>query len=252
MNAAVTVPHTLPAPSLEVIPSALVERIEATLADCVGITITDAPSLERANRSAVALHGLSKDIVARADAMKRPLNQLLAAVRDCVERAGAPVAEAKASITGKIAAWNREQARLEAERRAQEDAERQRVLAAAEAERKRLQAEADAAAKQVADDLEAVLGQPVEPVKVFVKVEPPALAPTVRTVAPAAPTAVVTRTVLELEIVDPKACAQAYEVGGKVVVNFERGTIKALIAAGVTVPGCRMVEREVTAMRGVR
>lgn len=269
MSAApITVPHDLPAPAIEVVPALLAAQVETAVADAAGIAITDAASFEVANALVVRLHQLDKDVAAHGERIKKPLNGLLKAVRECLDRAADPVQAAKKSVQVKLAAWTREQQRLADEARQKAEAEARAAREAAEKERQRLQAEADAKhaaevaaaqekAKKEAEELAAVLGAPVEAVKVELppapKVElPQSVAAAPAPVVPEVPkSAVATRKVRKVEITN--AAAVPVSCGGFELRPIDTAALRKALESGLVIPGARIIEAEEVAMaRGVR
>lgn len=268
MSAApITIPHDLPAPAIEVVPAILAEQVQTSVAEAASVVITDAASFEQANALVVRLHQLDKDVAAHGERIKKPLNALLKSVRECLDRAALPVADAKRSVQGKIAAHSRELQRIADEARAKAEAEAKAAREAAERERQRLQAEADAKhaaavkaaeeeARREAEELAAIMGKPVEVEKVTIA-PPPVIV--VEPVKPAAPvvvpdapkSAVSVRMVPTLEIHDPAAVPVS--VGGIELRPIDPSAVKRAIAAGLVVPGAAMVDKPVNSMaRGVR
>ncbi len=251
MSAALIVQHDIAAPAVEVIPLVLVQHVDAALALSKGFTTVSKDNIDRANTVVMRLHALSKDVTNQVDRIKKPLNQLLSAVRECGARAEAPLLEAKASLQGKIGYYNAEVKRAEEAERARVAAEQRKADEAAAAEQRRLVAEAKAKAELQAKQIEELIGEAVE-----VKPEPvpevkaAVIVPTV--IIPAKPSAVVTRKETRLVIDNPKAVAQAYQIGGEVLVTVNNAAVRRLLDAGVAVPGARLEVVETTAMRGVR
>ncbi len=267
MTDSTIIKHDLPAP-YEVISSGMAADIEAVIANASLFTkIESAEDADVANHAAVQLHAVHKAVLAHAEQVKKPLNQLIKAVRECLDRAEVPLANAKQTLQRKIADWNTAQQKLIAEAQAKADAERRAAEAAAAAEQKRLQDEANAKAAEAnrlarekaeaaAKEAEELIGGTVapEPVKeVRAEVIAPVRVAAVTTVVPvAAPSAVVTKQVRKLDIFDMKALAQAYCVGGIVLVEPREADIKRAMEAGLTVPGCRMILVDQVASRGTR
>jgi hypothetical protein len=241
MSAAVTVPNTSPAPLVEVVPAALVETIAGQIAAASAIQVVTAENLDAANASAIALHAAEKALTDHVERIKKPLNSVLKAVRECHANAEAPLLAAKRSIHDKLAAWKAaETRRMQEEQRRRDDAQR-RAREEAEAERKRLQAIADQEAKNKADELAKLIGEPVEvkPERIEVKAAP--VVPATPIPAPK-PLAIQTRMVPELVIDDPRL-VPAY-VGGVEVRPIDRAAVKRVLQSGVAVEGARMVVRE--------
>jgi hypothetical protein len=252
VSTALSVQHDLQAPALEVIPSPLIDRMESTLAIASGLTTVDATNVEAANAAVMGLHRLEKDIVAHVETIKKPLNGLLKAVRECAERAEGPVARAKARLQTQIATHNAIVKRRADEEAARVEADKRKAQAEADAENRRREQEARAKAEAEAKEAEALIGSPVQVVVPEVeKVKPAEVAPAAVTV-PTTPSAVVTKLVPTLEIYDPKVLAAAYSVAGEVLVEVRTGVVRKLLDAGVAVPGARLVMKEQTAMRGTR
>jgi hypothetical protein len=259
--APVTIPHTIQAQAIEVVPADLVARVETALAEASALTITDAGTYERANVLAVQLHALDKALSDHGETVKRPLAALVKTVRECLDRAAVPVTDAKRALQGRIVAWKREEDRKAAEIRLAAEKAAREAKDAAEAERARLQAAADAkhaadlaaaraTAEAEAKELADVLGAPVEPAPV---VATPA--PVVAYVAPAAPlvpkaaplaAAVTTRQVPKLEITD--ATLVPATLGGIELRPIDMAAVKRALAAGLQVPGARMIMVEEIAM----
>lgn len=267
MSTAITVQHTLAAPTLEVIPLAMAKRSAEILLAAAIVQITDAVSFDVANRIAVELHATHKEVLAQGEMVKGPLNKLLREVRGCIDLAEQPLEAAKRKLQSQIAKYDAEQKRLIAEAQAKADAERKAAEAAAAAEQKRLQDEANAAAAKLqrereekakadAQALEDLIGSPVVAEKVEA-VKPVTIAP-VKIAAPAtivpvaAESSVVIRKTPKLDVYDLRALAAAYEVGGEVLVESKDAVIRRLLDAGVPVPGARMIMVEQVAQRGVR
>lgn len=263
---AVRLSHDLPAPAIEVVPLALVEQVEIAVAEASQIRITDAASFEAANALVVRLHQADKAVESHGEKIKKPLNQLLKAVRDCLDRAATPVQNAKRELQAKIFAWTREQQRIAEAARAKAEAEERAARAAAEAERARLQAEADAKhaaevaaakakAQADADAFAEVIGVPVEAAPVIVAPAPVVIAAPVAIAAPVIPqvqkSAVSVRKVKKLEIYD--AAAVPVSLGGIDLRPIDQAAVKRALDSGIAVPGARMIEVEEMAMaRGPR
>ena len=256
--AALTITHHIAAP-LEVVPSDLGLKAQNLTQAIQVLEVVDAATFEAGNRLLVEAHQAAKDLEAARVRLKKPITDLGREIDRIVASVADPLGAAKRSMQGKVAAYQRKlQAEADAIRReAEEKARIERE--AAEKERQRLQAIADAdhAAKVAelkakaaaeATELEAILGRPVEAKPVEVgpapKIELPATpAPaTVAVVAPAKPSAVQIRTVQKL-VIDDEAAVPAY-VSGINVRPIDTAAVKKLLAAGVTVPGCRMVAVE--------
>jgi hypothetical protein len=246
------VPHSLAAPALEVIPAALVARMESAIADAIAIDTVDATNKEAAESAAQALHLVLKDVQAQVEKIKKPLNQLRAAVLEIGERAEVPASRAKITLIGKIAAYNRAVREAEDAERLRVERERRAAADAAAAEQKRLETEAQAKAEQEARDLEAVLGAPVEAKPEPVAPVRPAPVAASPAPLPSAASAVVTKRVPKLVIDDPRAVAAAYQIGGVTLVEINRGAVQKCIDAGLTVPGARIEMVEQSVMRGAR
>jgi hypothetical protein len=262
----VYLPNDLPSPAIEVVPALLADQVTTLVAQADACAITDATSCENANALVLSLHQLDKDVIAHGDRIKKPLNNLLKAVRDCLDRAVDPVQAAKKAVQVKIAAWNREQQRIADEAKAKAEAEARAAREAAEKERQRLQAEADAKhaaevaaatakAKQEAEELAAVLGAPVEAAKVelppapVVEVAPVVVAPVV--VAEVPKSAVTMRKIHKVEITDPSAVPVA--IGGFELRPIDNAALRKALDAGLVIAGARIIEVEEVAMaRGVK
>ncbi len=260
MTAALTVKHDIAAPAYEVVPAAMVAHVEEVIALAAPIVIVDAASADAANKVMLQLHNVSKEVANHGDKVKRPLNAIIKAVRDCLERAEGPLLAEKRKLQEKIAAWDREQRRLREEAQAAAAEELRVAQAKAAAETKRLQDEANARAAEAnrlaqerAKEAEELIGGPVvaEVVKAEVVAPVKVAAPT--TVVPvAAESSVVIKQMPRIECFDPRALAAAYEVGGLILVEPNMALVKQLMDAGIAVPGCRRIMVEQVAARGVR
>jgi hypothetical protein len=191
-------------------------------------TADEAKALELLARE---IQQAGKDIIARAKALKLPLQQIVKAIDTVLDRAAAPVHEAEAKIKDALAPWYRRLQAEEARKRAEAEAERARLLEqhqaqvrAAEAERQRLaaehaaavalaeakaKAEAEAKAKQAAE--EDPFGDlpppaPVVVVPTVVVPPPPPVAPPPAPVLPPVPAktkaVVIERTSLQIDLID--------------------------------------------------
>jgi hypothetical protein len=226
---AIVIPNDMPAPSLEIIPKNIVE-CHGQLLSIVGNlpAITSPDSASDAEKVLIELADMERKIGLEIEFRSKPAFQLHKAIIAVGKKALDPITEAKATLRGKIGAWNREQQRLRDEALAKAEAERQAAAAAAEKERQRLQAEADAKhaaevaaaeairkkaqaeadakaeaelvrlqaeKEQEARDLAEVLGTPVKVEQVVIKpitvVAPVVAAPVVVKVEIAAPVTVV-------------------------------------------------------------
>lgn len=291
MSTAITILNDMPAPLFEVVSASLVERHEDLLA-CVAKlpAITSPESAAWSESFLIELADIERKIEAEVEYRSKPAFQLHRAIVAVGKKALEPIATAKATLRGKIGAWNREQQRLRDEALAKAEAERQAAAAAAEKERQRLQtladtehaaqvavaeaertkrqAEADAKAAveqahadQEAKELAEVLGTPAEAVKVEaakIVVEVPA-APVVKVEIAAAPAAVIpppvkssviTKKVTRLEITDEKL-VPAYVAGHQVRI-IDKVALRRLLDEGVVIQGARLVEDTVDSMRAVK
>lgn len=251
-----TVTHQLPAPAIEVVPAAMVERHAAILAAAAALPALTTPEIaEQANRLLIDLADIEKAVAAEVERHSKPVHALHKLILEVGKKATEPLSTTKASLRGKVGAWNREQERLRQEAIAKAQAAQREAEAAAEAERRRLQAEADAKAAEArakadadAKELEALLGTPVAPAPVAAPVvvaAPVPAAPAV-VIPPPVKSAVVTRTVKVLVIEDEKAIP-AY-VAGIEVRCIDRAAVRKLLDNGIAVPGARLVEQEQDAM----
>lgn len=251
-----TVTHQLPAPAIEVVPAALVERHTAILATVNALPAITTPEVaEQANRLLLDLADIEKAVGVEVERHSKPVHALHKLILEVGKKASEPLATAKASLRGKIGMWNREQERVRQEAIAKADAARREAEAAAEAERRRLQAEADAKAAEArakaeadAKELEALLGTPVAPAKVEapVVVAAPAPAAPAVVIPPPVKSSVVTRRVKVLVIEDEKA-VPAYAAGIE-LRTIDRAAVRKLLDNGIAVPGARLEEREQDAM----
>lgn len=242
MSADLTVRHDIPAP-LEVVSPELGLKAQNLVTAAKVLEVVDAATFETANRILVEIHAAGKALEARRVELKKPITALGKAIDSVVANVADPLDVAKRALSHRVVAYQRaEQEKAEkAKREAEEKAAAER--AAAEAERARLQAEADAKAKQEAEDMARILGAPVEPEKVTVEAPKPAPAPAPPiTAAPVKATAIQTRKVKKL-VIDDEAAVPAY-VAGINIRPIDNAAVRKLVEAGVTVPGCRMVEVE--------
>lgn len=256
----VTLNNVLPAPSFEVIPAAMVGDIMAHIKTAELIPVIDKDTLDIANAAVIALHKDSKDLTEHAESIKKPLNSLLKAVRECISNAETPLLGAKQKLQARIAAWHGLECKRIAEEKAKAEAERAKAVAEAEAERKRLQAIADA---EHAEKVAALRAKSEDEAKVaselFGTVESPTAVPKppkpivvaatvapVAVLAPAPKSAVTTRTVQQLEIENP--IEVPCMVGGQVIRPINEAMVKKMLLAGVHIPGCRLIEVEQIAM----
>lgn len=253
---ALTVTHHIAAP-LEVIPSELGLKAKNLAQAIKVLDVVDAATFEAGNRLLVEAHQAAKDLEAARVKLKKPITDLGREIDKVVAGVADPLDAAKRTMQGKVLAYQKaEQAKADAARReAEEKARIERE--AAEKERARLQAEADekhaievAAAKAKAaaeaQELEAILGKPVaaEPVQVAPApvVQAVAVKITETPIAPVIATAIQTRKVQKL-VIDNEADVPAY-VSGINIRPIDTTAVRKLLAAGVAVPGCRMVEVE--------
>jgi len=261
---AITVPHGLPAPAIEVVPLAVVQRHEALLASAASLPAITTPEIaDQANRLLLDLAEVEKAIELAVESKSKPVHALHKAIVAVGKKASEPVATAKAGLRTKVGAWNREQERIRQEAIAKAEAERRAAVEAAEAERRRLQAEADARATEAkakaeaeAAELAAFLGKPAAEVPVEVPAAPPVA---VAVPPPAAPATVIpppvksvvaTRQVPVLEITDA-TLVPAY-VAGVEVRPIDRAAVRRLMDKGIEIAGARIVMREQDVMRGGR
>jgi hypothetical protein len=203
------------------------------------------------------IHQALKTAEARRTELKKPITQIGKAIDQVAASVCDPMEAAKKTIQGHVIAWNRaEAARVEAERRAAEE-EARKLREAAEKERRaqeeaarKAKEEQDRLAKAEAEEAEALGLGPVVVTPAPV-VPPPAPLPVIvaRPVAAAAvSSSVLMKKVKKLEVYDARKVAEAYEIAGKILVSCNEAAIKALIEAGIEVPGARMIEVEQMAM----
>jgi len=245
-------------PLLEVFPAVQAAGWLALAERAQSMTVTTPNELKDAEGAMLQLHAGLKAVEARRSELKKPITQIGKAIDAVAASVSEPMESAKRSLQGAVLTWNRaEAARVEAERRAAEK-EAQRIQF--EAERQRQEAmraareAAEAAAKAEAEEAAALGLGPVEvkPV-VVVHVAPASVVVTPRPVAAAATSSAVNvRRVRKVEITDPRAVAAAYEIAGRTLVTINEAVVKALLEAGISVPGARMVEVEQVAMGRVR
>lgn len=259
MNA-VIIPAQSPLPALEVVPLVMVTAITGHVSSANDIIAVNSSNVERANMVVLALHNDSKALTTHVESLKKPLNQLLKAVRECADNAEAPLLAAKRDLQAKIGIFNAAEAKRLAEQRriAEEQAAKERE--AAQKERIRLQAIADAehaekvaqAQKQAEEDAKLVadlLGGTVEVKEVVVepapiiKAAPVVIAPIIEAIKPSAVTMRKTKVLI---ISDAKLIP--ITVGGVEIRPVDETKLKALLLAGVSVPGACIEEREVSVM----
>lgn len=261
---AITVPHGLPAPAIEVVPLAVVQRHEALLAAASALPAITSPEIaDQANRLLLDLAEVEKAIELAVESKSKPVHSLHKTIVAVGKRASEPVATARASLRAKIGVWNRAQEQIRQEAIAKAEAERRAAVEAAEAERRQLQAEADAKAAEArakaeaeAAELAAFLGKPAAEVQVEVPAAPVVVIPAPVLAAPTtvipAPvrSAVTSRQVPVLEITDA-TLVPAY-VAGVELRPIDRAAVRRLMDKGIEVTGARIVMREQDVMRGVR
>lgn len=261
--AAIIIRNELPQEIVAISAEAMAQ-VRALAAQAATINPTDAAGLEDANKLYRHIDTIAKEIAADRLARTRPIDSLkglfIAAEREAVE----PLAEAKKGLAQRILACQREleRQRKEAERIAREESER---LAAAE--RARMQAEAAAreeerrAAQAAAEEEARLFG--TEPEQVTAPAPSPVVpaATVVRAAVPVAPpvpkAAVRTVTRWSLEITDraaliAEACRGGGAIHGRPVVVIDEKAVRALLDAGTTVPGARLVAVEGIASAGGR
>lgn len=234
---ALTVSHHIAAP-LEVIPAELGLRAQNLATAIKVLDVVDAATYEAGNRLLMDAHQAGKDLEAARVKLKKPITDLGREIERVVASVADPLDAAKRSMLGKVSTFKRkleeeaERARREAEEKARREHE------AAEKERQRLQAEADAKAKQEADELAAVLGKAVEPEPVKVEL-PPAPKPAAIAPAPVLPkAAAAVRKVQRVEFTD--RALVPVQVAGRVLRPIDEAAVKALLLAGVEVPGAKL------------
>lgn len=223
----------------------MVVAMEVQIANANAITAVTPQNLDDANKTLISLHNSGKALSNHVESLKKPLNQVLKAVRDCAERAETPLIEAKKLLQNKIAAYQAAEARRQAEVREAAEAERRRLQAIADAEHA---AKVAAAKKQAEEDAKLVaelMGAPVE-VKPVVVAPPPTIAVAVPVAAEPVKQTVVMRTVKKLVITDPSLIP--ITVGGVEVRPVDEVKLKSVLMSGVTIPGASIVEEQVAAM----
>lgn len=237
---AVTITHHIAAP-LEVIPAELGLRAQNLATAAKVLDVVDAATFEAGNRMLMDAHQAGKDLEAARVKLKKPITDLGREIDRVVAAVAEPLDAAKRSLLGKVSSYKRkleeeaERARREAEEKARQERE------TAEKERARLQAEAEAKAKQEADEMAAILGKAVEPEPVKVEL-PPAPKPAAPAPAPAPlPKAAATeRMVPRVEYTD--RALVPVQVAGRVLRPIDEAAVKALLVAGVEVPGAKLVK----------
>ena len=262
---ALTITHAISAP-LRVIPdelglSAKNLTTAMTVLDCV-----DAATFEAGNRLLIESHATLKKIEAQRVALKRPIADLAKAIEGVCSSVAAPLDDAKKSMQGKVATYQRqEQATADALRREAE--ERARIAReAAEKERASLQAAADelhrqqvAAAKAKAEaeakELEAILGKPVE--VEAVKIAPAPVIEAAKVVVQAVAVAPLLKAAVQTVVVPTLVVSDAGALAAWLIANsrghlveFKMREIKALHDAGIPVPGVVIEQREQVRMAG--
>jgi hypothetical protein len=273
MTTALTTTHTIPAPTLEVIPADQASRGMELVNRGDAIAITDSVTYEHANGLLMELHRAEQLGEKRKKEVLHSPKELVKVIGEICEKHLAPITRVKGALKLKVEEYKRkvqaeqdeiDRRAFEAKRKADQEAEAERArLQKIEddkhaAEVARLQREAKAKAEADAKERAAMFGEEppavvkvpevVAPAKVVVEV-PKSTAVLMPQHQPLAPSATTTRKMPKLVIFDPRACAKQYIVGNTVLVKFAEAEIKKLIEAGCQVDGCRIDLVEETAMR---
>jgi hypothetical protein len=260
---ALTIAHEIPAP-LQVVPDELGLAAQNLTQAAKVLEIVDAATYEAGNGILIRAHATLKALETERVRLKRPITDLGKAIDGVVASVAEPLEVAKKAMQAKVARYAAaEQAKADALRR-EAEAKAQQEREAAERERQRLQAIADeehrqqvaaahAKAKAEAAELEAVLGQPVEAVAVAVAAAPVIVAAEVATPAIVAPrlakSAVQTVSVETLVVIDAGMLATWLVANGRAaLVEFKMRDIRAIVDAGVSIPGLGIETREQTRM----
>lgn len=256
----VIIPAQAPLPAFEVVPLQIAETIARHIVQFKDIETVNASNIEHANTVVLALHNDSKALTAHVDGIKKPLNQLIKAVRDCAENAEAPLLAAKRDLQAKIMTFNTAEHKRVAEARRIAEEQAAAARAEAEAERVKLQAIADAEhAKQVslareraeadAKLIAELMGTVVEakPIVItpapIIQAAPVVIAPVIEA---AKTSAVATRKTKVLVITNPKLIP--ITVGGVEIRPIDELKLKTLLLSGVNILGAHIEERESVVM----
>jgi vacuolar-type H+-ATPase subunit H len=241
---------------------ALNRATELTTAALDVVVAPEAKALEAANAIYRALDKHSKDIAAARLELTRPIDALKEKIIAAERQATKPMDEARVSLGKKISAADTEMRRLheEAMRKAREEAdrkaaeerrrqeeERRKIIEQQEAERKAAQEAADAEAALFGTKAEVVSApEPPPPVVVVPIVETPA-----ELAAAVLPKAAVRTTVRKVLFIED-ASKIPREMAGVLLLEPNDKAIKKLLEAGVSVPGCRLVDEQRIGSAGSR
>lgn len=211
------------------------EIIAGIVNDAKGITaIRDVSDYDAANLVVSRANRLAKDIEAERKRLKAPVLELSRSLDDAAGEAIAPLAGIKMDLGRMILGYQ------EAEnRRRQEEYRRQQEAArmAAEEARKREETARAAIATATVEDLPPPDEAPVHVPEVL----PPAPPKMMKS------SAVTQRTIKEVVIDDATKIPHA--INGAVLLIPDTKAIKKLLEAGMAIPGCRLVDRDLIAAK---
>lgn len=240
-----TVPNTLP-PDIVVLSSGLVAQVESLTTQANAITVTDPATLEQAESLFETIRQLNKRIRDDRLELTRPLDALKKQVMDVEKQATGPLEDAQKRLGNAAHAYRQEIKRQaeEAERKRREEEARLRR----EADERRRQAEEEARRK--AEEEAALFGTPVEPELVNIPDPEPVKPEPVHVPAPLPSKSKIKTKKTEVLVIEDEgallaaACKEGGKIAGVPVLSIDEKAIKKLMAAGVTVPGCRIDVRE--------
>lgn len=217
---------------LIVLKSETMQQIDSLVIAADSLEVNDEFGRMAADDLFTKIRALEAGIEKQRTEIKAPVLKLSQAIDAAVKQPALTLATARKNLGERILAYQREQERLR--REAEEKARREQ--AAAEAKRKA--------------EEQARMAQEAELRKKGMPIPPPAPAPVVQPVRPipvpppvTKSSAVTTAKQKVLVIVDKRQIP--WEIGGVELLVPDEAAIKRLLTAGVSVPGCRIEEREI-------
>jgi len=260
VSAAVIVKNTLPA-EIVALKDETMAQVQALTVEAKAMEVIDADTLAKGNDLFRKIDALKKGIETGRLEITRPIDAFKKAIMAAEAQATTPLDEARAQLGKRLFNCQRklEAERLEAERKAREEAE-----AKAKAERERLekerqeiirkQQEERAAQEREAKEQAELFGTDPEPLPPAPEPPPAAVVvPVVEKAAVLAPLpkqAVRGSTRKVLKIIDASKIPR--EIAGAVLLVPDEKAIKKLLDAGVAVPGCTLDTVEGFASAGGR
>lgn len=236
----VTVVQEFPEPAapleLVAIPAEVMLQIDATAALAKSVTIENLGDFNRADALCGEIRELRKRLEESRKGAKAPVLALGKSIDEVAKRAGQPLDDAYNILSGRILTYQREQERKQAEiKRAAEEADRKQREERERKERER------AEAAQIFGDPEPA-PEPEAPAPQERAVAPPVVAPKSKTVT--------TRKAYRVAVDDESAIPM--DVAGIRLWTLDRSAVLRVLKMGGKVPGCRLVEDELTVGRAAR